>query len=346
MNSPLFSLIREGLLESHDSWSIGSFGAIGEFHQSAGEELTVDEPDQLTRATTRGGIRIHADILEHLRPVAFETLSPNPRRWGQGMVFCLPTDHAKGNERSVLTALGPDKEALRPEDRALLLFDMGLGQAQIDFCIRTGDPDLIHILNQHEGRSLFEPDNPVMPAILKHHPPRIILSKAGRVEVYQKIGGPETGGVSPEGPHTHLLPKMLKSGRTHSANTPVPNGWLPVLSYHPASPVTDGLGKDIEFDKDRYDRFQQKLENHAPAPFWQARQSVLKAISNEEAPHDILPPASRLERVAMRNTLRQLARLADYEDDLDLATRLHGWRVVYDGQMMDSDMPEENDPHS
>ncbi|XHE53724.1 hypothetical protein L0Z64_19515 (plasmid) [Phaeobacter sp. BS23] len=86
------------------------------------------------------------DNLEGVRPVAYETLSPKPHRWTQAVSLCLPHDDAVMNQRDVLTALGPDEDALRDEDRAALLFDMGLGQYQADFCIRTADPELLDVL--------------------------------------------------------------------------------------------------------------------------------------------------------------------------------------------------------
>ena len=58
------------------------------------------------------------------------------------------------------------------------------------------------------------------------HPHRVVVTNIVRTEVYQKIGGAEleTGGVSPEGPHTQSPAKASESGRTHSAKTPIPGG--------------------------------------------------------------------------------------------------------------------------
>ena len=61
--------------------------------------------------------------------------------------------------------------------------------------------------------------------ILAANPHRVFISRLGRIEVYQPI--PPPSGKSPEGPHTHVLPRLLKSGRTHPATEPVPEGWFP-----------------------------------------------------------------------------------------------------------------------
>ncbi len=163
------------------------------------------------------------------------------------------------HKRTVLTCLGPDHASVRPLHRGGMLFDMGLGQIQVDFCIRTEDETLIAMLLCHEGQSLFAPENPAMAAILRAHPHRIALTRLGRVDIYQKIGGPDTGGTSPQGPHTHVLPKLLASGRSHSANVPIPEGLIPCAGYQPPSPISDAMGAEIAFDAARFAAFETLL---------------------------------------------------------------------------------------
>ena len=74
------------------------------------------------------------------------------------------------SRRTVLTEVGPDDEALRPQDRGAVLFDLGLGALQVDCCIRTADRVLTEGLRAHAGRSLFEPGNPAMGLILGSEP--------------------------------------------------------------------------------------------------------------------------------------------------------------------------------
>src|SRR5690606_20262456 len=121
-------------------------------------------------------IRLDPARLAAVRPVAYEMLSPRPHRWSQAVALCLGESEAAGEARTVLTELGPDEGAIRPQDRGAILFDMGLGLPQCDFCIRTADPELLAVLRAQAGRSLFEHDNPTMPAILKAHPHRVALT--------------------------------------------------------------------------------------------------------------------------------------------------------------------------
>lgn len=319
MTERLHLILCEHLADINVGWSIGSFGAIGEFHQRSNDILSCDDPERLMRVSEKGGIRLLADQLREVTPVAFETLSPRPERWGQGLALCLPAEQAQGAQRSVLTELGPDEDALRLESRQDILFDMGLNQFQVDFCIRTGDPDLLKVLRAETGRSLFEMNNPAMAAILKAHPARVVISALGRVEVYQKIGGPDTGGVSPDGPHTHVLPKLLRAGRTHSANTPIPEGLVPCANLHPSSPVMGDRGEDIPFDADRFRAFQAILEIYGLPDYLATKKQVLVALKTGKV-DELSEPETRLKRVALRNTLRQQARLAETQADAERAT--------------------------
>ena len=318
MTQTLIQTLQHHLIDIDAGWSIGSFGAIGEFHQRPSDTLIIDEPTELVRVTEKGGLRLNLDRLSEVTAIAFETLSPRSERWGQGLALCLPKEEAKGAQRSVLTDLGPDRDALRPDARTDILFDMGLNQPQIDFCIRTSDQSLLEILRAESGRSLFEPDNPAMGAILKAHPARVVVSPLGRVEVYQKIGGPDTGGVSPDGPHTHVLPKLLRNGRTHSANTPIPEGFVPCASLHPASPVMGNQGEDIPFDNTRFEAFQSLLKTYGLDEYVGVKSEVLRALEGGDT-GSLTEPESRLKRVALRNTLRQQLRVANANTDLDLA---------------------------
>ena len=303
--SELEELMRGHLRDWRSGWSMGSFGAIAEFHQDQDEGLIVDDPTTFTRATHRGGISLTRERLAEITPLAYETLSPKRHRWSQALALCLPHDSLHRPQRNVLTELGPDGQAIRDVDRTDILFDMGLALPQCDFCIRTGDPTLLAALRVNLGRSLFDPSNSAMPAILSAHPHRIALTDIGRVEVYQKIGGPDTGGTSPPGPHTHLLPKLLRSGRTHSANTPIPPGLTPLAYLHPGNPLIGAMGEDRPFDLDLFHAFQSLLERYGPREMITARTSTLAALGQGLRPDQVRLGTGRFERAAIRLTLRQ-----------------------------------------
>ena len=298
----LETVLRDALTQEDTGWNMGSFGAIAEFHHVYDDPTPIAR-DGLMQVTPRGGVRI--DRLSDVVPVAYETLSPRPHRWTQAVSLCLPREAAAMAGRSTLTELGPDHDALRSEDRDAILFDMGLAQYQVDFCIRTADPDLLEVLRGAAGRSLFEADNPAMGAILKAHPHRVALTRLGRVEVYQMIGGPDTGGTSPEGPHTHVLPKLLRAGRTHSANTPIPEGLVPCCGVHPANPVISRLGEDKSFDRAAFDAFADLLGVWGSEAYVSAKTEAWDALRAGRAAADHSEPTSRVGRAGLRNAIRQ-----------------------------------------
>lgn len=319
------ALARQHLADWRSGWSMGSFGAIAEFHQNADEIAVIDDPATLARATRRGAIRLDRARLRQVTAIAYETLSPRRHRWSQAVAFCLPAVEAKGAQRSVLTEIGPDDLAIRGIDRTGILFDMGLALPQCDFCIRTSEPKLLVALRAALGHSLFEPGNPAMPAILAAHPHRVALTAIGRAEVYQKIGGPDTGGVSPPGPHTHLLPKLLKSGRTHSANTPIPDGLVPLGSLHPGNPVIGPMGDDRPFDAMLHDDFQALLAQYGAADLVSVKRQVQAAIAGGQPPSEFQMPSGRFARAAARLALRQLRHTVTQRGDAALSLAVDDW---------------------
>jgi len=296
----VFGVLRRHLSTPSSSFSIGSLGAIAEFHRELDEPLAIDELEVLTIATVRGAISV--DLTNDVRPLAYETLSGRAGRWSHGVVFCRPDRVAVSHRRSVLTELGPDRQAVRPADRDVILFDLGLGAPNVDFCIRSDDAALTEALRQALGRSVFEADNPVMPAILSANPHRIAISPLGRVEVYQPIGTTKT----PSGPHTHVLPKLLAGGRSHEADIPVPRGFTPCLSLYPASPLVDGEGRIKAFEQPSLDAFNVLFELWGDAECQAEKARALTAIRRGVSPDSYVPPKNRKTKNTLRTLLRQL----------------------------------------
>lgn len=73
-------ILQSHLTDAKAGWSMGSFGAVAEFHQDRGEYLEADAPALFVRATRRGAIRLNADTADRIEPVAYETLSPKQHR--------------------------------------------------------------------------------------------------------------------------------------------------------------------------------------------------------------------------------------------------------------------------
>jgi len=215
----LRALINHGLRDPTRGWSIGVHGAIAEFHRRPGDRGVVDTTvDGGSVITALGGIRV--------------ALQPGIGVVAQGgMTFCLAAAAAIGGSDR-LRELGPDAAALRARDRRSVLFDIGVGADHVIFAVRVADAGLIETLRRAEGAPYADglEGSGHMAAIMAANPARVVQSALGRIEVNQPIAAP--GGASPEGPHTHFLPALLRGGRDPSPARPIPPGWLPCLDLH------------------------------------------------------------------------------------------------------------------
>src|SRR5262249_21352664 len=155
-------------------FTIGSLGAIAEFFRDADEPVE-GRSGELWRAAPRGAIRI--TLRDGALPLAHETLSARAGLWQHRVPFCPPAAMRRRGMRSTVTELGPDRDAIRQADRDAVLFDLGLGQRNVDFCVRTDDAGLIATLRAQEGGAV----GPLMGALIDASPPRVALSALGRI---------------------------------------------------------------------------------------------------------------------------------------------------------------------
>ncbi|MBA7468930.1 MAG: hypothetical protein DI543_01340 [Bradyrhizobium icense] len=293
------ALLRRGIADPDTQWSLGTFGAIAEFSRDEDEPAQVNmAAGMLSAITGRGGIALRLD--PRIRPFASESLTRAD--WNQRVALCLPEDACAMSRRGVLTELGTDAAALRDEDRGSILFDLGLGALQADFCVRIDDADTAAGLRQHAGRPVFEPGNPAIGIILHANPHRVFISRLGRIEVYQPI--PPASGKSPDGPHTHVLPKLLGSGRTHPATEPIPAGWIPCAHLYPPHPAKNGMGQSRLFEADHLDSFQATMAAFGDPATMALKQRVREAVRAGQPPADL--SRDRYERTSARIALRQM----------------------------------------
>ena len=294
----------DGILAAHlvdpaTSWSLGTFGAIAEFMRDADEPVTMAQ-DGLAAATVRGAIRIRPPAGLRL----FASESATSASWNHRVALCLAADRCAMSRRAVLTELGPDTDAIRDIDRTAVLFDLGLDVVQADICVRIADPAVADLLRGLCGRPVFEAGNPAMGVLLAANPHRVFMSRVGRVEVFQPIPPPD--GTSPEGPHTHVLPKLLRARRTHAATEPIPDGWVPCAHFYPAHPVKDAYGAARPYDPSRDIAFRELLQAFGDTKLVALKTQVVGAIAAGDEPTTFAVPDDRFARTAMRVALRQL----------------------------------------
>ena len=319
-----FQQLADLALDPANGWSIGSFGALGEFVREADEVAEVERTaDGLTIATARGALCLRRTRLLGL---AWESLSSDGCGWGHQLALCV--EHSLV-ATYLIAPLGFDHEAARSEDRGAWLFDLGVTSGCVRMCIRTRDAGLAALLDAAAGEALLDRTDLLM-AILRSQPHRVLLSPAGRIEVYQPIPGPH--GTSPAGPHTHLLPKLIARCWLHSVNDPIPAGWQAALSMHPPAPWRETDGKR-QFASATVVSFAPLLRRYESVADAAIGRSVRTAILAGNGPHLHDWPADRRSRAKARIVLRHLAAAG--------CINAADWRHIYDRRGHTASSPEE-----
>lgn len=302
-STALLELIYSQLHDHHAGASIGCLGAIAEFHES--DATYTRDLDGLTAVSERGAlaVRLHGDELV----CAYEAPSAHGDAWQYGIALLAPG--RRGAARATLTEIGADQQAIAAEARALPLFDLGLAMPNVDYCVRSADPQVIAALRAHCGTRVIAPGHPLQTLLIEASPTRVVMSPLARIEVYQAIARDRT----PPGSHTHLLPDLLSRRRTHAANLPLPPRALPLMTLHPDNPLFDDQGQRRSFDAEAFQRFEALLAHHGLPAYVSAKRELRTALA---AGHAQARPRTRIARAALRATLRQSHYLAELRDDV------------------------------
>lgn len=295
---PLDGLVEARLDDPDSAWSMGVPGAIAEFARVREEPVRRASG---TAVTERGGIRLA--LPPTTRAVAYETPVGPHRHWNHALVLCLPAARAGVPARAVVTELGPDSGALREPDTGAVLVDLGLATPTVEVCVRTADPALLAALRAAAGHPLG-PD--LAARLVAAGPHRVFRTALGRVEVYAAIPPPD--GRSPDGPHTHLLPGLLRARRTHAATVPVPDGHLPCSYLYPPHPLTEVTGRARPFDRARARAFDALLADYGDPRLAAITLEVQRAVLAGQGPDEGSRPQDPPGRAAVAVALRKLAR--------------------------------------
>jgi hypothetical protein len=306
-------LIARRLRDPETSWAIGTFGAIAEFHRDADEQVSLSE---LTAVTSRGGISIR--LPESVRVVVWERPTAGDA-WTQGVALCLSESAGAMGARTAVTELGTDEHALREEDKDGVLFDLGIGAPHCDVCVRVDDGVMLRALRAAEGRPIA--DTGLIAELAAMSPTRVFISRLGRLEVRTPI--PHPGGTTPDGPHTHVLPELLRHKRTHAATVPLPEGMVPSAEMFPPSAIHDAHGRRVPFDAARHEMLQALLAAYGDPGCVRAKAWTMAAVRAAEPPRDEAS-FTRAQRLSRRVALRQLL-----QTDGPSAT-LAAWRAAFD----------------
>jgi predicted Fe-S protein YdhL (DUF1289 family) len=215
-------------LDSH-AWSIGTWGAVAEFHRAPDEAFDSRAVEHGVEAETpRGAMRI--ERIGKARAFLGTDAST--------VAFAVHKARTARNPARTITDLGPDQGAVRDQDRAARLFDLGLGQPHMALCVRTADADLTARLEAACGAPLFDAPDDLLRRLKDASPHRVACSVLGRIEVYQPIA--EHGAATPEGPHTHLLPDLLAENKRCGPDLILPPTYFAALMLYRGGPPANG----------------------------------------------------------------------------------------------------------
>ncbi|MCI0466415.1 MAG: DUF1289 domain-containing protein [Beijerinckiaceae bacterium] len=238
--------VSENLHRRAGTWVIGCHGAAAEFVCRPGKPCRIEVSGNSISAIAEGGA-LQLTIGEGVRALELRAGRGRP---GFRAIFLVAVKAKVGlPDADSLTPLGPDLGAILPECRGEHLFDLGLGRGDLRFCVRTKEGELRGKLEEASGLPLVQllQDHGAM--ILRHNPTRVVESTLGRAEIYTPI--PPPGGQSPEGPHTHLFPGQLSSGRPAPPGIDLPPVYALGATFCPhasepaehAAPISSSCGK-------------------------------------------------------------------------------------------------------
>jgi predicted Fe-S protein YdhL (DUF1289 family) len=224
--------LAERLLHTaHDPatvFAIGVQGAVAEFMRTPDDQATArGDAGRLLLRSKLGAMRL--DIEPWVRVFRFGPQDGT----ADEIVLAIHRSRLTLATECTISELGPDGDAVCKQERGAILFDLGLDRPTIRFCVRTDDPALIADLRGCVGQPWSEVAPALIPLLLERHPQRVVISPLGRIEVSQPIGLRDGIPGTPVGPHTHLMPELLRTGRELAPGRDLPSAYAPVASLFP-----------------------------------------------------------------------------------------------------------------
>jgi hypothetical protein len=254
----MLQVIHDYMTDPLTAWQIcgdGEFRARGD----APSEKKLDYTGG-SIVTQNGAMQIMVNAMTRLVPS--EAVTPEDGLWIQGALFCLPPAECRMSQRKVVTEIGHDPLAVRAEDRAGFLFDLGIGGPALDICVRTRDQDLCRLLRAHSDNA----------AIDDAGADRVILSRLGRIEWFGANADPAP-----------LFSQL-----------PTPAGLHACFAFVSPQRTTDG-----EMDRATYETFQNLLHSFGDPDALKLKQSVFDAVRAGEGPNDDAPQGDAV-KIALR----------------------------------------------
>ncbi len=294
-----FAWLSDAIADPTNELSFGAFGAIGLFRPDGEPPRLSSDERGIVADMSATSLRVERRTNFH--PVAFEILSSDPTRWNHGIALCLPAAEAMSCERSVITNLGADRDAIRVQDRSRDLVDLGLAVRFADICIRTAGSRCEGLVS---GQRLTPVD--ACDLVARDDLECIFLTGLGRLETRD--------------PGRRFIdPRLIGSGRTHAATTPIPPGFVPCGYVFPFNPARTKI--ELPFDVGAHRRFQILFARFGPPELVALKKFVEAELARGTGPGSFEPPPDRHSLASLRVTLRQHRRMFPERDISDWLAR-------------------------
>lgn len=218
--------VVSSLTERRGTWVMGVLGAVAEYTFADGEETHVSQSGHELIAKTRNGA-MRMTIDDDIRALTFDPrgIQEEPR-----VVLAVKRERGRLPVSSVIKDLEEDTNGILPAEDTRL-FDLGLGRKEARFCVRVGSGRARDALSKARDLSFHQALPHISGPLLSESPDRVIETALGRIEVQGHILPPN--GLSPNGPHTHLLPDQLAIGRALPVGMDLPRAYLPGAIFYP-----------------------------------------------------------------------------------------------------------------
>jgi len=223
----LRNFVLSSLEKSLGTWVMGVVGAVAEFTVVGAAPTHVERIDDTITAYTRNGaikMLINDDVRALNFGISNEKLRPQ-------MVLAVKRDRVRISSSKSVVELVNDQNPLIKE-HARRIFDLGLGRKEARFCVRVNESASQRALTACSGQSFEDALPKIAGPLIKDSPTRVVETALGKIEVQGQI--PNLDGDSPLGPHTHLLPDQLLSGRSLPVGMELPRAYLPGATFFPA----------------------------------------------------------------------------------------------------------------
>lgn len=234
-DTDITEFVVQSLRKRSGTWVLGCYGATAEFVLDEDEPCDISVTgNTITAISSRAALRLTLE--EQVR--ALQLRDKRSASGHRAIFLVVLKSRANMSVPEGLQALGPDEQAIRSAARDQMLFDLGLGRPELRFCVRTAIPDLLSKLHGATGTPLSSLLPVAGADLLRHSPTRVVETPLGRAEIDTIIPPPD--GKSPDGPHTHLLPDHLATGRATQPGNDLPPVYALGATFYPRALRDEG----------------------------------------------------------------------------------------------------------